>query len=206
MAEQIDQLRAKREPKPLYIKKIRYIGIKKLIERPEPYEITCMENYFPFRGEGPQNKGITHSLRRVASRRKTIRIEVAATHEVHLAKETVTDSFDVTNDPTVDIAAIVNIYGSTRQLLNNRPAGSGIYIHGEENKEAAYFVLTWRHAMHVPDYKNPNNSKKRRERMRYPTENFSRIEEGCKVYYLQKAAPEEFTAIMQALKSVDVTK
>lgn len=189
----------------MYIKKIRYIGIKKLVERPEPYQITCMENYYPFRGEG-NSTSLKDSLRRVASRKKTIKIETAATHEVHLAKETVTDSFDVTDDPKVDIAALVNIYGGTRQLLNNRPSGSGIYIHGEGDKEAAYFVLTWKQAMHVPDYKDPKNSKKRRERMRYPTENFSRIEEGCKVYYLQKASPEEFTAIMQALKSVKVSE
>jgi hypothetical protein len=193
MAGQVNQLRAKREPKPLYVKKIRYIGIKKLVERPEPYKITYMENYYPFRGESDRLKD---SLRRVTSRRKTINIQIAATHEIHLAKATVTDSLDVTDDPKVDIAALVNIYGGTRQLLKNRPSGSSIYIHGEGT---AYFVLTWKQAMEAT--RTPKNSKKQRKRMRYPTENFSRIEEGCKAYYLQKASPEEFAAIMEALKN-----
>ncbi len=195
------KLNSSNKMKPLYIKKIRYVGIKKLVERPEPFEVTTMENYYPFRGEGP-DKGFEHSLRRAASRKKTIKIGIAATHEVHLARDTVTDSIEVTDDPNVDIAVVVNIYGSTRKLLKNRPSGSGIYIHGEENAETAYFVLTWKQALEVPDHKIKENSKARRERYRYPTENFNRIEEGCKVYYLQKAEPEEFQAIMQALKSV----
>lgn len=200
MAEQVDKLR-NNKTKPLYTKKVRYVAIRKLIPRDDPFHVSTMENYFPFRGEGGST-GLKDSLRRVASRRKTIEIKLAATHEVHLARDTVTDSMEVLGDPSLDVAAMFNIYGSTRQLLNNRPSGSGIYMVGEGENEAAYFVLTWKQVLPVPDYKKKGSSKARRERMRYPTENFCRIEDGAKVYYLQKASPEEFKAIIEALKSV----
>lgn len=199
MAAQVDKLHAGKL-KPLYIKKVRYIAFRKIVERPEPYKITAMETYFPFRGEGDLTG--KDALRRAATRKKTIDIKIAATHEIHLAADTVTESMNVMADPALDIAAMVNIYGSTRTLLNSRPSGSGVYIHGEGDQEAAYFVLTWKQALPMPDHKKERSSKKLRERHRFPTENFARIEDGAKVYYLQKASPEEFKAILEALKSV----
>lgn len=199
MAEQTDKLRNKTTPKPLYTKKTRYIAIKKLVERAEPFKITTMETYYPFRREDHQNKD---PISRVKRRHKTIDIKTAATHEIHLIADTVTASMEAIGDYNINIAAITNIHGDTRTLLNNRPSGSSIYIYGEGDQEAAYFVLTWKQVLPIPDYKNSANNKIHRERYRYPIENLSRIEEGCKVYYLQKATPEEFATIMKALKSI----
>lgn len=188
------------KPKPLYTKKIRYIAIRKIVERPEPLKIQTMETYSPYRGES--EPGEPRPLARYTTRKKTIEIKLAATHEVHLARDTVTDSMDTLNDPTFDIAAIVNIYGGTRTILNNRPSGSGVYICGEGAEEMAYFVLTWKQVLPIPDHKKLGNTHARRERYRYPTENLSRIEDGAKVYYLQKASPEELKIIIETIKSV----
>lgn len=209
MPEQLNKLLARKNRiKPLTIKKIRYVGIKKIEERQDPTKIVTMEAYYPFRGEGPQNRGLTHSLARVKHRHKTIEILTPATHEIHLAKETITDSIQVIGDYEIPITAMITIYGSTRTILNNRPSGVTVFIHGEGENEAAYFKLTWKDALEDPRTE-PNDGtheqgKRRRERSRYPTENFGRIEEGVKVYYVQKATPQEFTRIIEALKSVDL--
>lgn len=206
MAAQLNKLLARKNKiKPLLIKKIRYVGIKKVEERPDPLTITTMEAYSPSRESG---KGLSHSLARVKHRRKSIPILTPATHEIHLAKENVTESIAVIGDYEIQVAAMFNITGTTRVLLNNRPSGVTVFIHGEGENEAAYFKLTWKDALENP-MKEPNDgtfeqNKRRRERCRYPTENFGRIEDGVKVYYVQKATPQEFTQIMEAFKGVDL--
>lgn len=204
MAEQTDKLRSKTKIKPLYIKKVQYVGITKLIERDTPNSVTVTEAYYPYRESTTSNK--LHDLRRVAHRSRTIHIEVPATHEVHLAKSTMTDSIAVVGDRNIEIAAVVNLFGSTRTLIG-RPSGSGIYIYGEGDNEAAYFVLTWKQVLPVPEYRNPKDkadmlrkNQARRERMRLPTENFCRVEDTRKVYYLQKATPAELATILDCLK------
>lgn len=206
MAGQLNKLLSrKNQVKPLLIKAIRYVGIKKIEERPDPLYITTMEAYSPSKESG---RGLSHSLARVKHRHKSIPILTPATHEVHLAKETISESMAVIGDYHIQVAAITTITGSTRTLLNNRLSGVTVFIHGEGENETAYFKLTWKDVLENP-MKEPNDgtyeqNKRRRERCRYPTENLSRIEEGVRVYYVQKATPQEFTRIMEALKGVDL--
>ncbi len=121
-----------------------------------------------------------------------------ATHEVHLITDTMTDSLVAVGNFNTEIALVTNIYGSTRTLLKNRPSGSGVYVHGDT--DVVYFVMTWKQALAVPDWRIKENLPKVRERYRYPIDTLSRIENGKKVYYLQIADKEETATILKLLK------
>jgi hypothetical protein len=204
MAAQTNTLRSRQNKvKPLYIRRLRYLAIDKLVERENPNIVPTTEVYYPYKGEG-DSTSFRDSLRRQAYRHVIINVNTPVTHEIHLADSTVKASIDLNAVFEIPIAATFSIYGSTRTLLKNRRSGIGAYLHGEGENEVLYYILAWDDVMDNPlkekDYKGHEQTVRKLERSRYPTEGFGRIENGKKVHYLQKADPEEYTAVHLALK------
>lgn len=195
-----------RKDKPLYAKKFAYLGIKGVRARPNPHQVTTMEAYYPFRGEG--NLTGLASLARVKHKRSSIAIKTAATHEVVLTRDTVSDSIETIGDPEVRIAVRFTIYGSTRTLLNNRRSGTAVFFTEHKGEDKFFFVLNWKDALDDPldepktEWGTHEWVKRRLQRSRYPVHQFCREEQGRKVYYVQEASPQELTALTQVLSSV----
>lgn len=189
----------------IYIKKIRYIAVKKLVERSDPFHIPTTQRYTP--ASKPQSllglifKSRKLEVRRVIRRKVTIKLENPAPYEIHLANETVTESLINIDDPKNNIAMYFDIKGNTKQLLNNRKSSTGVYFF----EDRAYFVLRWDDVLYNPmkekEYKGASQTKRKLDRNQYPMDRFGRKEKRCHVHYLTIASETEQTLIVAAIKA-----
>ncbi len=189
METQTDKLRGKQEKiTPLYTKKVRYVGIHKVIERANPFTIYLKQNYW------------NHQVNEYCRREVPKPLDNPAHYEIHLAADTVTASIGAMNQYNLPVAVSTNIMGSTRPIIGQRH-GIGVYIFGEEGQEDVYFVLTWKDVLKPPNVDPKILADKRKvvEKKFYPQETFARTEEGRRVYYANKADPETRTLILEAL-------
>ncbi len=169
MIHQTNHLNRKQKRKPLYIKDIAYVGFTKIIERPDPLIYEMRESYF-LNGQ-------------VTTRARPLKLSVPVTHEIYLAGATITDSIDNSGIYNLKIAAMFNIYGSTKELLRYR-SGITCLI---DNNNRLYAMTVFKD---VIEKLNP---------LAGPRGTLSRIENGIKVYAIQEITDNRRETIMRLL-------
>ncbi len=180
----------KKEVTPIYTKKIRYVAVHKIVEREEPYAVYEAQSYFCHQTDAFRQRMVPRKL------------DSPATHEIHLAGDTITASMDALAEYQRAVAVHTSLCGSVRPLLDLHH-GVGVYVYGEPGQEEdVYFILTWKNVLNNP---NPDQglttggSPKRVQKIKYPDGTLSRVEDRRKVYYLRKADAAQRSLVLEAL-------
>lgn len=160
---------------PLQIKKVRYVAVHKILPHPTPLAVYTKQAYFePNSGE-------------IRQRQVATKLNKPISHQIHLTKGTLSESFEDIGDNGTNVIILVKLYGSVQTLLNGRRSGTSAYIHEENDVTSVYFIANWKDVLEGAPPDTP----------------LSHIEDGHRVYYLQKATDKETELILGAVSQTN---